>query len=89
MISRLYDTINNKLSCDFKLHIGLMVTDKLVIVLPVDVMDKHCSEVFDLVHSIFIDLGIPKKDINNYIEYQSAEKVSNKENICWYNQEES
>lgn len=88
MLSRLYDTINDKLSCDFKLHIGLLVTDKLVIVLPVDVMNEHCSEVFDLVHSISAELGIHKKDITNYVEYKIETDVSEENKIYWYNQEE-
>ena len=50
MVNRLHDIISNKLSHDFKLHIGLLEADKLVIVLPVDVMNEHCSEVFDLIY---------------------------------------
>lgn len=89
MIARLYDTINTKLSCDYKLHIGLMVADKLVIVLPVDVVQEHCSDVFDLIYEVSDDLSIPKKDISNYIDYVIEDKIENKEDIYWYNKEDN
>ncbi|HBF5809538.1 TPA: hypothetical protein KOR75_001119 [Clostridioides difficile] len=84
MVNRLYDIISNRLSHDFKLHIGLLEADKLVIVLPVDVMNEHCSEVFDLIYTVTSEANIQRKDINKYIKYKTSDDVKD-DNISWFN----
>lgn len=84
MVNRLYDITSNRLSHDFKLHIGLLEADKLVIVLPVDVMNEHCSEVFDLIYTVTSEANIQRKDINKYIEYKTSDDVKD-DNISWFN----
>ncbi len=84
MVNRLHDIISNKLSHDFKLHIGLLEADKLVIVLPVDVMNEHCSEVFDLIYTVTSEVNIQRKDITKYIEYKTLDDVKD-DNISWFN----
>lgn len=84
MVNRLHDIISSKLSHDFKLHIGLLEADKLVIVLPVDVMNEHCSEVFDLIYTVTSEANIQRKDITKYIEYKTSDDVKD-DNISWFN----
>lgn len=84
MVNRLYDIISNRLSHDIKLHIGLLEAGKLVIVLPVDVMNEHCSEVFDLIYTVTSEANIQRKDINKYIEYKTSDDVKD-DNISWFN----
>lgn len=84
MVNRLYDIISNRLSHNFKLHIGLLEADKLVIVLPADVMNERCSEVFDLIYTVTSEANIQRKDINKYIEYKTSDDVKD-DNISWFN----
>lgn len=76
----LYDRIKES-----KLNIGLLdkdLEDKIVIVLPNDVIDGNISDVFDLIHDVVDELETTKRSINNYLEYRELTDDI-KDDVLW------
>lgn len=47
-----------------------ITTDKVVVDVPQEVISTNCSKLYDLMFKVTSNLGIKKKDIRDYIEYE-------------------
>lgn len=56
--------------------------NKIVIVLPGDVIGDNIAGVFDLIHDVVDELETTKRSINNYLEYQKLTDDI-KDNVLW------
>ena len=67
------------------LNVGLLdkdLEDKIVIVLPSDVIEDNIAGVFDLIHDVVDELETTKRSINNYLEYRELTDDV-KDDVLW------
>lgn len=67
------------------MNVGLLdkeLDNKIVIVLPGDVIGDNIAGVFDLIHDVVDELETTKRSINNYLEYQKLTDDI-KDNVLW------
>lgn len=67
------------------MNVGLLdkeLDNKIVIVLPGDVIGDNIAGVFDLIHDVVDELEMTKRSINNYLEYQKLTDDI-KDNVLW------
>ena len=67
------------------MNVGLLdkeLDNKIVIVLPGDVIGDNIAGVFDLIHDVVDELETTKCSINNYLEYQKLTDDI-KDDVLW------